>query len=426
MKKIISSVKGTRDYYPEDMAVRTWLYEQMRMASESFGYQEYEAPMLETIDLYAAKSGEELVNQQSYVFADRGGDMITLRPEMTPSLARLVAQRQKQLVYPLRWWSFGPFWRYEKPQKGRTRELFQWNIDLIGPDTPASDAELVAIAAMFFKNLGLTSKDVVILVNDRMLINQELANLGVPIEKRTDVLSLIDRKAKMSPIEWDAYAMDIGLTMEQLAGLKAVLANTDLWRKSDRLVGVFAVLESMGVKDYVKYDPCIIRGLLYYTSTVFEAYDKKGVVKRSILGGGRYDNLMADVGGEPLPAVGFAMGDTVISLILQQLDRVPKNGVHSPADVLVTAFDPELLPASLGLAASLRKAGLKVIGYTEGGKLPKQFKFADRMGIRLIIVIGPDEAAADLVTIKDLKSGTQQTVQRANVVKIVQDQLTEH
>jgi len=173
MKKIISSVKGTRDYYPEDMAVRTWLYEQMRMTSESFGYQEYEAPMLETIDLYAAKSGEELVNQQSYVFADRGGDMITLRPEMTPSLARLVAQRQKQLVYPLRWWSFGPFWRYEKPQKGRTRELFQWNIDLIGPDSPASDAELIAIAAVFFQNLGLTSQDVVILVNDRSLINQE-------------------------------------------------------------------------------------------------------------------------------------------------------------------------------------------------------------------------------------------------------------
>ncbi len=154
MKPTIQSVKGTRDYYPEEMAVRNFLYTTARKVSESFGYQEWDAPFLETIDLYAAKSGEELVKEQSFVFPDRGGDLITLRPELTPSLARLVAQRQKQLAYPLRWWSWGPFWRYERPQKGRTREFFQWNVDLIGVDTPEADAEMVAIAASFLQEAG--------------------------------------------------------------------------------------------------------------------------------------------------------------------------------------------------------------------------------------------------------------------------------
>ncbi len=151
MEKIIPSVKGTRDFYPEEMAIRSWLYQTLREVSESFGYQEYDGPFLEKIDLYAAKSGEELVKEQAFVFPDRGGDLITLRPELTPSLARMVAQRQRQLTFPLRWWSFGPFWRYERPQKGRTREFFQWNIDLIGANSPESDAELVAICVAFFK-----------------------------------------------------------------------------------------------------------------------------------------------------------------------------------------------------------------------------------------------------------------------------------
>src|SRR5512139_651616 len=159
MKQTIQSLKGTRDFYPYEMAVRNWLYETIRQVSESFGYQEWDGPFLETLELYAAKSGEELVKEQSYVFPDRGGDQLTLRPELTPTLARMVAQRQGELVYPLRWWSFGPFWRYERPQKGRTREFFQWNIDLLGPNSPEADAELVAILALFFKTVGLSSSE---------------------------------------------------------------------------------------------------------------------------------------------------------------------------------------------------------------------------------------------------------------------------
>ncbi len=218
MKPTIQSVKGTRDFYPEEMAVRNFLYATARKVSESFGYQEWDAPFLETIDLYAAKSGEELVKKQSFVFPDRGGDLITLRPELTPSLARMVAQRQKQLVYPLRWWSWGPFWRYERPQKGRTREFFQWNIDLIGVDTPEADAEMVAIAASFLREAGLAPEQVNILVNNRKLMDAELAALDIPAELRKEVFRLIDRRDKMPADEWEAYAAEIGLTAVQMDG----------------------------------------------------------------------------------------------------------------------------------------------------------------------------------------------------------------
>jgi len=176
---MINPVKGTRDFYPEDMAVRSWLYQKVRLVSESFGYQEYEAPFIEKIDLYAAKSGEELVKEQAFVFPDRGGELITLRPELTLSLARMVAQKQKELVFPLRWWSFGPFWRYERPQKGRTREFFQWNIDIIGVDTPEADAEIISVCAAFFVEDGLSPSQVRILVNNRNLMEQKLAAIGI-------------------------------------------------------------------------------------------------------------------------------------------------------------------------------------------------------------------------------------------------------
>ena len=180
MKNIVPAVKGTRDFYPEEMGIRTWLYQTFRSVSELYGYQEYEGPILERIDLYAAKSGEELVREQAFVFEDRGGDPITLRPELTPTLARMVAQKQNELAFPLRWWSFGPFWRYERPQKGRTREFFQWNIDMIGVNSPEADAELMAICATFFQASGVERRmRCKLLVNNRRLMDAELAVLGI-------------------------------------------------------------------------------------------------------------------------------------------------------------------------------------------------------------------------------------------------------
>jgi len=232
MKNIIHTVKGTREFYPSDMALRNWIYENIRDVSTSFGYREYDGPFLEPIDLYAAKSGEELVKEQSFTFPDRGGNLITLRPELTPSLARMVAQRQHQLDFPLRWWSFGPFWRYEKPQKGRTREFFQWNIDLVGPQSPQADAELVAIAAAFFKQIGLTPSQVQILVNDRDLMDKKLSALGISGVLKKAALGVIDREDKLNANDWKAYAIDSGLSEQQFKGLIELINNKDLYKES--------------------------------------------------------------------------------------------------------------------------------------------------------------------------------------------------
>jgi histidyl-tRNA synthetase len=424
MKTIIPSVKGTRDFYPAEMAARIWLYNKLRKVSEAFGYQEYEGPILETIDLYAAKSSEELVKEQAFSFQDRGGDWITMRPELTPTLARMIAQRQGQLVYPLRWWSFGPFWRYEKPQRGRTREFFQWNIDQIGVDTPEADAEMVAILAAFFHEVGLTPQQAVILVNDRQLTNGKLEKLGITAEQRQPCLTWIDRRDKLAAEAWETYGKDIGLSNEQIEGTKAFLERADLWQESTTLQRIFAALEALGAKDYVRYDSGVIRGLPYYTGLVFEAFDVSGGVRRAIMGGGRYNNLMSAVGGDPMPAVGFAMGDVVISLILKDLGLLPAEREASSAEVLVTVFDAERMSASLTLSAELRRAGLKVACYPEAAKLPKQFKYADRAGIRVVVVIGPDEAANGQATVKNLQAGTQETLPQAQVSAAIRAILT--
>jgi histidyl-tRNA synthetase len=423
MKNVIPSIKGTRDFYPAEMAARDFLYTTMRHVSESFGYQEYDGPFLESIDLYAAKSGEELVKEQSFVFPDRGGDLITLRPELTPSLVRMVAQRQKELVFPLRWWSWGPFWRYERPQKGRTREFFQWNVDIIGAVSPEADAELAAVMATFFREVGLQPDEVKVLVNNRRLMEAELEGLGIRPELQPAVFRLIDRRDKLSAADWEAYAIETGLVPTQLEGLKSLLANTALWQSSDELVRFFRAVEALGVADYVVFAPHIIRGLDYYTGTVFEAQEQKGEIRRAILGGGRYDNLMADVGGDPLPGVGFAMGDLVITLILEKLGRFAEERGRSPAPVLVTVFDDQLMLKSFQVAAELRRAGLKVAVSPTASKLPKQFKYADRMGMKVVVVIGPDEAARDELTIKDLRQGIQHSVARAGAAAAIRELL---
>ena len=418
MASKIQSVKGTREFYPEQMFLRNFIYEKIRAASQAFGYQEWDAPFIETIDLYAAKSGEELVKKQSFTFQDRGGDFVTLRPELTPSLARMIAAKQGELTFPLRWWSFGPFWRYEQPQKGRSREFFQWNIDMLGVDSPEADAELIAVAATFLLSVGLNPQLATIYVNNRRLMESEFDALGIVPEKRVDVSNLVDRRSKMEPAKWDAYALELGLTQAQVDGLKDILGNLELWKKSDELTRLFAALEALGVKEFVKFNPNIMRGLLYYTGTVFEAFETSGSLKRSILGGGRYDNLLADVGGQTLPAVGFAMGDVVIGIVLQENGLLPEF-VPTPAPVLVTIFDESMKMKSFELAAQLRTAGLNTMVYPEPVKLQKQFKFADKMKIKIVLTVGPDEAANDQVAVKNLINGEQVTVKRNAVVQSV-------
>ncbi len=413
-KNIVPSVKGTREFYPEEMALRNYLYEKMRTASESFGYQEWDAPFLETLELYAAKSGEELVKEQAFTFEDRGGSQVTLRPELTPSLARMIAKKQRQLTYPLRWWSFGPFWRYERPQKGRSREFFQWNIDLLGPDSPEADAELIAVAVKFMRSVGLSPEQARVYVNNRQLMDSEFDKLEIPTESRLNVSNLVDRRSKMKDEAWQKYALESGLSQEQLDGLIALLGNKELWKEWEDLRRLFAALDALGVSEYVEFDPNIVRGLLYYTGTVFEAFDLSGGVRRAILGGGRYDNLLEDVGGDPLSAVGFAMGDVVIGIVLEESRLLPEFS-SSPAPVLVTIFSEDLQMESLALSTEMRAAGLAVTNYPEPAKIGKQFKFANKMGMKVALVLGADEVVSGQVAVKDLVSGEQVKIARADV-----------
>ncbi len=417
MREIIQRVKGTREFYPEDMAFRTWLYAQMRAVSESFAYQEYDGPFLEKLDLYAAKSGEELVKEQSFVFMDRGGSEVALRPELTPSLARMVAQRQNLLNYPLRMWSFGPFWRYEQPQKGRTREFFQWNIDLIGVNSYQSDAELLAVCASFFKRVGLTPEHVRINVNNRRLMDSALQKIGIEGDAKALAFRMIDRRDKMRKDAWYEYGIEGGMTAEKIDALVALLDNKDLWQESDELKEIFRLLDKMGIGEYFAYDPQVIRGLLYYTGTVFEARDlaKDG---RAILGGGRYENLVGEVGGDPLSGVGFAMGDVMIRVVLEKYGLYPELKVQ-PADVMVACFDASSLADSYAIAMELRDAGLNVSCYPEALKLDKQLKYANKTGMKVLVIAGPDELASGRVTVKDLVHRTQQTVERGNAADLI-------
>ncbi len=413
MAEIVRSVKGTRDFYPENMAVRRWMFDLIREVSTRFGYQEYDGPCLEFLELYAAKSGEELVQEQSFVFDSPGDDRLALRPELTPTLARMVAQQQYAIPFPMRWWSIGPFWRYENPQRGRTREFYQWNIDLVGTESVAGDAEMVAIAASFFKETGLSPDQVRIYVNNRRLMDEAFSTLKIPKSLRPKVFRIVDKLDKLSEKAWRAFALDAGLSEIQVDGLLKLLNNAALWQDSKELVAFFELIEAFGVREYVEYNPKVIRGLDYYTGTVFEAFELGGQ-SRAILGGGRYDNLVSDVGGMRLPGVGFAMGDVVIELVLRDAGVIPERLGNQP-QVIVTVFDDESLPASLAAARELREAGFRVIVYPEADKLGKQFKFADRLDVPVAVILGPDELQGGRAAVKNLKTREQETVDRESL-----------
>ena len=391
MSEIIRSVKGTRDFYPEQMVLRSWLYNHIRMVSERHGYQEWEAPMLETLDLYAAKSGDELVKEQSFVFEDRGGSPVALRPELTPSLARMVAQQRQNLNVPLRWWSFGPFWRYERPQKGRAREFFQWNLDLLGSTSVNSDAEVASVASALFSSIGLTPNEVVIRVNSRQFMEQRVAEIGVPKDRHSAVFRLIDR------VE--------------------MLDDRNQWRNSEQLSEFFKTIDHMGVRQWFEFDPRIVRGLDYYTGIVFEARDRSNL-HRAILGGGRYDNLVAEVGGEPISGTGFAMGDVVVQLVANEFGLLPEMN-PCRTQILVTLFGHESVAQSYGVAHELRQNDLRVEVYPDVVKLKTQVRYADRQGIPIVIVLGPDELDSGEVSVKQLATGDQSNIPMASLVDTI-------
>ncbi|MDP3955343.1 MAG: histidine--tRNA ligase [bacterium] len=412
-------VKGTRDFYPEQMAFRNWLFSKMREVSQKFGYEEYEGPILEPLGLYAAKSGEELVSKQTYILEDRGGEKLALRPEMTPTLARMVAQKQNELPKPIRWFTIGPRFRYEQPQKGRFREFYQWDIDLLGSKAAEADAEILAIAAEFFKALGLTPNEIKIKVNNRQLLEQKLDLIEIQKDKIPEILRAIDKKDKMEPEAWYEWLEEIGLIKIQIQDLNGILNDKDFSRESESLTRIFSTLKDMGVSEYFEFDPSIVRGLEYYTGTVFEARDIDGEF-RAISGGGRYDNLVEVVGGDPLPGVGFACGDAVIEEVLRKYGKTPTLSA-SPTKVLVTVFNEELFRDSIALARRLRETGVNTEIYLDfSAKLDKQLKYANDQKIPYVAIIGPEEAANGEVIIKDMEAKDQKKVRLEEIKKAIQ------
>ena len=419
-KEIIQSVRGTRDFYPGEMAYRHWFKTALRNTIDQFGYSEYDGPVLERLELYAAKSGDELVKEQAFVFQDRGGESVVMRPELTPTLARMVASKLMDLPKPIRWWSFGPMWRYERPQKGRSREFFQWNVDMLGPDTPEADAEILAVAATFFKSVGLGPDKIVIYVNDRKLMETALLAAGAQLEQLPALTRAIDRVDKMPRDKWLEYTQGAaGISLKTTEEVSKLLEDNELWRTSERLSRVFEAAKALKIDEYLKFNPKIVRGLDYYTGTVFEASDLDGEF-RAILGGGRYGNLVADVGGkEALSGVGFGMGDMVIELVLKKFGCIP--ALHEKrTEALVTCFSTDLYVTAADLASSLRAAGVSVeLSPGAYGKLDKQMRYANSSGIPYVLIVGPDEAAANVVMVKDLKNGTQRAVKRDEVLAAV-------
>ncbi len=417
---VIRPVKGTRDFYPPDQAWQNYLCNQARKVSQQFGYQEYEGPILEPLSLYSAKSSEEIVRKQSFIISSKSGlkqEKLVLRPELTPTLARMVATKEYQLIFPLRWWSWGRFFRYETPQKGRGREFFQWNIDLLGDDTPNADAEIIAVGIRFLASLGLNPRDVVVKINDRKYLDEKLAIIGIPKNKKLAIFRVVDKKDKVSEADFKEMLIDEGLTRLQIKDLLLALEDYDYSGESGWLTELFSALSDLQVKDWVEFDPTVVRGFDYYTDTVFEAQSRK-FRSRSLFGGGRYQNLISDIGGKrKIGGVGFAAGDMMIYRLLSDLGRLPDLPIL-PAEVLVTAFDEGLFRSSLILANLLRENGINTELYLDyQATIGKQLAYANKKGIKIALIIGPEEEETSKITMKDLVSGKQERFSRRSLIR---------
>jgi histidyl-tRNA synthetase len=406
-KNIINPVKGTQDFYPQDWAYQNWLSDTFLSVGRTFGFEEYEGPLVEHQELYLGKSSEEIVNQQTFTLKDRDNRDLVLRPELTPTLARMVASREGQLTFPIRWQSYGQFFRYEKPQRGRGRSFFQWNVDLLGIDSPIADAEIISLACQTFKALDLTPEHVTVRLNDREAVQELLStDLKIPEDSISSVFGLIDRVDKMSQEKFLATLSEAGLGKTQASELDGMLRQESPIL-SPWLDEIMEHLSRSGAEDFVQLDLKIVRGFNYYTRTVFEAWAKTSL-RRALFGGGRYDNLTLQVGGKrQIPGVGFAVGDMAITELLKEVEKVPE-APPTGATVLVSVFSPDLLDKSASVADDLRSAGIGTELYLQPShKLDRQFKHADRKKIRYVAILGPDEVANDTATLKDLQTGNQ-------------------
>ncbi len=412
------ALPGFRDVYPDDITLRNHILGTWRTVATRYGFEEYDGPPLEPLELYTQKSGAEIVGQL-YHFRDRGDREVALRPEMTPTLARMVAARAPALKKPIRWFSMPQLFRYERQQRGRLREHFQLNMDLIGEPGPLADAEIIAAALDVTRALGFGPQDVRARVSDRRVIRALLASAGVPEASVGAAFAAIDkigREARTKLRDWliedGKLAPDVAnrvLTAGEIRGLDAAcaaLANVPEGRElAQPLVECVGALHAMGLGDFVEVDLSIVRGLAYYTGIVFELFDARQSL-RAICGGGRYDGLLEALGGTDLPAVGFGMGDVVLGELLKDTGRLPS--APASIDVFLVAVTSADLEGVLALAHELRDRGMRVEFALHEQSVAKQLKLAAARRATWAIIIGPDERQMGGAVLRNLASGTEE------------------
>ena len=417
--KSFSKLPGFRDFVPAELSLRNHIFETWRRVCRRYGFLEYDGPPLEPLGLYVEKSGPEIV-EQLYAFADKGGREVALRPEMTPTLARMLAERSRGMAKPVRWFSIPQLFRYERSQRGRLREHFQLNADIVGEAGTGADAEVAAVAIDAVRALGLGEEDFVARVNDRRLVTAVLDEIGVPEGRRAGCLAVIDKAGRAGPVKTRDGLEALAIGDAAAEALLALVADGSWEHLRDRFGSGDGVqramqplrehreiLEAMGLGRYVRFDFTVVRGLAYYTGIVFELFDRAGEM-RAICGGGRYDRLLELVGGEPLPAVGFGMGDVVLAELLRDRGLAP--AADPGCDDYVIWVEAAQRSLGMRVARGLRRQGRTVLYGLAPRGVGKQLRSAARLGAARAIIIGPDEAASGTVTVRDLGSGRQEAV----------------
>jgi histidyl-tRNA synthetase len=424
MKTEISteSYKGVRDFYPEDMFVQNFIFSTWKNVAESFGYSQYDASILEPAELYRAKSGEEIVSEQTYTFTDRGEREVTLRPEMTPTVARMVAGKEHDLQFPLRWYSIPNLFRYEKPQRGRLREHWQLNVDIFGVDSLDAEVEVISIADKIMKKFGATDSDFVIKINSRKILNDLFKHFELSDEQSQKISKIIDKKEKIPADTFRASLEEIipDKTAEMVLLLESSEKLLDTLGKQNtnavELVTLIEKLSASGLTNIV-FDPTLMRGFDYYTGIVFEVFDTHPDNRRALFGGGRYDDLLDIFGKNKIPAFGFGMGDVTTRDFLESHNLLPK--YKSSANVFICTLKPEYTKDALLLADKLRMNGVNVSVNFSDKKLGDQIKSADKQKIPFTIVLGEDEIKSGLYPLKNLESGEEKKVKVEEIADIV-------
>jgi histidyl-tRNA synthetase len=417
----IQAVKGTRDFYPEDMAVRNWITDGWKRVSIRNGFAEFDGPIFEYLQMYQVKSGDEIV-EQLFSFEDRGERKLAIRPEITPTLARMVNQRISALPRPIKWFSAPRLCRAERPQKGRLREFFQWNIDIIGADDIFADAEVIFTTLDYLQETGLTASDVQAKISSRKLLKALFEAAGFADEELPALYLLLDKKAKL-PVE--AFTEQLvqkvadpqkRQLVAQIMGVKDVheiprqlTLSEDASKAINELKDLFAILDAMGVGEFCRFDIGIVRGLAYYTGVVFEVHDMKGEL-RAVCGGGRYDNLLKDFGGPAVPATGMGMGDCVLEILLRERGLIDESLAVRKSDYFVAVLDEELRKDAIALTARLRRKGKRAEISYKGGGLGKQLKAASEAGAAKCIIVGQEYIEERKLAVKDMATGLQQLI----------------